>query len=378
MPSSPTAPLIRTLDTPTPNLRLADHLARVPDPRRARGKRYPLPGLLQVTISATLAGCRGFTAIGEWAQALSGHSLAGFGLRAAPGESNLRKLFARLDAAALDAELCLYAWTRTTTVDSRRVIAVDGKTLRGSRSATQRARHLVAALDHGSGTVVAQRAMDAKSNEIPALPDLVAALGERAAGAVITADALHTQTATATAILAAGADYLFTVKANQPGLVKRLKSLPWGKVPAGHTEDEKSHGRITRRTLKVIQAPENLGFAGAAQVAQLRRVVTRKATKTTEVVYLITSAGLPAATPARIAAWIRGHWGVENRLHWVRDVTFDEDRHQVRTGSGPQVMATLRNLGIGIHRMRGEANIARATRHAAWDPLGTCDLVLTL
>ncbi|MCI1748414.1 MAG: ISAs1 family transposase [Acidipropionibacterium sp.] len=378
MPSSPTAPAVRTSDTPAPNVRLVDHLARVPDPRKPRGTRYPLTGLLLLAISATLAGCRGFTAIGEWAHALTGHSLAGFGLRAAPGESNLRKLFARLDAAALDAELCLYAWTRTTTIDGRRVIAVDGKTLRGSRSATEKARHLVAALDHASGTVVAQQAVEAKSNEIPALPDLITALGERAAGAVITADALHTQTATATAILAAGADYVFTVKANQPGLHKRLKSLPWSRVPAGHVEVEKSHGRRVRRTLKVVQAPENLGFEGAVQVAQLRRVATRKGRKTTEVVYLITSAGLPAAPPARLAAWVRGHWAVENRLHWVRDVTFDEDRHQARTGSAPQVMATLRSVAIGIHRMRGEANIARAIRQAAWDPLATCDLVLTL
>ncbi|MCI1748702.1 MAG: transposase family protein [Acidipropionibacterium sp.] len=137
MPSSPTAPAVRTPDTPAPNARLADHLARVPDPRKPRGKRYPLTGLLLLAISATLAGCRSFTAIGDWAHALTSHSLAGFGLRAAPGESNLRTLFARLDAA-LDAQLCLYAWTRTTTIDGRRVIAVDGKTLRGSRSATQR------------------------------------------------------------------------------------------------------------------------------------------------------------------------------------------------------------------------------------------------
>jgi predicted transposase YbfD/YdcC len=110
----------------------------------------------------------------------------------------------------------------------------------------------------------------------------------------------------------------------------------------------------------------------------LRRVATRARRKTTEVVYLITSAGLPDASPARLAVWVRGHWGVENRLHWVRDVTFDEDRHQARTGSAPQVMAALRSVAIGIHRMRGEVNIAAAVRRAAWDPLGTCDLVLAL
>lgn len=377
MPSSPTAPSARTSDTHSPDARLADHLARVPDPRKPRGKRYPLSGLLLVAVSAAMAGCRGFTATGECTARLTVAALAGFGLRAAPGESTLHKLFTRIDAAALDAELCLYTWTRTTNVGGRRVIAVDGKTLRGSRSTTQRARHLVAALDHASGTIVAQSAVEAKSNEIPALPELVKALGERAAGAVITADALHTQTASASAITAAGADYVFTVKSNQPTLLKKLARQPWTKVPAGHVEVEKTHGRITRRTLKVIQAPAGLGFPGAAQIAQLRRVSTRNGKKTVEVVHLITSATLPAASPARIAAWIRGHWGVENRLHWVRNVTFDEDRSQVRTGSAPHVMASLWNLAIGIHRLARATNIAQATRQAAWDPPATCTLLLT-
>ncbi|QCV96974.1 ISAs1 family transposase [Acidipropionibacterium acidipropionici] len=353
-------------------------MSRVPDPRRARGKRYCLSGLLLVAVSAAMAGCRGLAAIGEWAARLTDEDLDGFGLRAAPGESTLRKLFARIDAAAMDGELCLYTWTRTVVVEGRRVIAVDGKTLRGSRSTTQRARHLVAGLDHSTGTVIAQQAVEAKSNEIPALPAMIAALGSRVEGAVITADALHTQTASATAILAAGADYVFTVKSNQPTLLKKLAGQPWTKVPTGHVEVEKSHGRRTRRTLKVLQAPQDLGFPGASQIAQLRRASARDGKKAVEVVYLITSAALPQASPDRIAAWIRGHWGVENRLHQVRDVTFDEDRSQIRTGQGPHVMASLRNLAISIHRLTGATNIARATRQAAWDPPATCTLLLTL
>lgn len=210
------------------------------------------------------------------------------------------------------------------------------------------------------------------------LPELVTALGQRAAGAVITADALHTQTASAASILAAGADYLFTVKSNQPTLLKKLAGQPWKHVPAGHADVEKAHGPRTRRTLKVIQAPADLGFPGASQIAQLRRASTRNGKKTVEVVYLITSARLPAASPARIAAWIRGHWGVENRLHQVRDVTLDEDRSQIRTGQAPHVMATIRNLAISIHRLTGATNIAQATRQAAWDSPATCTLLLTL
>jgi predicted transposase YbfD/YdcC len=226
--------------------------------------------------------------------------------------------------------------------------------------------------------VVAQQEVAAKSNEIPALPAIIAARGPRAPGALITADALHTQTASAAAILVAGADYLFTVKSNQPTLLAMIKRQPQTRVPAGHVEVATSHGRRIRRTLKVIQAPQAIGFPAAAQIAQLRRTSTRNAKKTVEVVYLITSAALPEASPARIAAWIRGHWGVENRLHWVRDVAFDEDRSQVRTGSAPHVMASLRNLAISIHRLARATNIAQATRRAAWDPPATCTLLFTL
>lgn len=224
MPSSPTAPPRTIPDTPLPDARLADHLSRVPDPRQARGKRYPVPGVLLVAVSAAMAGCRGFTATGEWAARLTDKNLNEFALRSAPGESTLRKLVARI-TAALDGHLCLYAWTRTTLA-ARHVIAVDGKTLPGSRSATERARHLVAGLDHMSGTVMAPPEVEAKSTEIPALPAVIKALGERAAGAVITADALHTQTASATAILAAGVDYVFTVKSNQSTLHKNLAGQP--------------------------------------------------------------------------------------------------------------------------------------------------------
>ena len=98
---------------------------------------------------------------------------------------------------------------------------------------------------------------------------------------------------------------------------------------------EKAHGRLTRRTLKVLQAPTGLGFPGAAQIVHRRWVASRAGKATTEIVYLITSVTLPEGSAARIAAWTRGHCGVENRLHWVRDVTLDEDRSQIRTASAP-------------------------------------------
>ena len=132
------------------------------------------------------------------------------------------------------------------------------------------------------------------------------------------------------------------------------------------------HGRRARRTIKVALAPVWIEFAGAAQVAQLRRTVTRKGKKTIEVVYLITSDS--DAGPAALAAWVRGHWDIENKLHRVRDVTCQEDKSLVRTGNSPRVMASLRSLAISLLRLDGHATIAAANHHAR-DPQRTLKLL---
>lgn len=173
--------------------------------------------------------------------------------------------------------------------------------------------------------------MAAKSNEIPAVRALLAAFTDLT-GAVVTIDALHTQTDTAQAIIARGADYVRTVKRNNPTLYERLKELPWKDVPATSSVTT-GRGRRTRRTIKVALVPAWISFAGAAQIAQVRRTVTKKGKKTVEVVYLITSDKM--VDPATLAAWNRGHWEIENKLHWVRDVTYQEDKSLVRTGNAP-------------------------------------------
>ena len=133
------------------------------------------------------------------------------------------------------------------------------------------------------------------------------------------------------------------------------------------------HGRRARRTIKTALAPAWIEFDGAAQVAQLRRTVTARGKKTVEIVYLITSDR--DADPATLAAWVRGHWHIENKLHWVRDVTYQEDKSLVRTGNAPRVMATLRSLAISLLRLDRHANIAAANRHHARDPQRTLNLL---
>jgi predicted transposase YbfD/YdcC len=353
---------------------LLDLLAQIPDPRKRRGRRHRLAGLLAVGIAAVIAGSRSFAAIGQWAADAGPEVLAALGAARGPAEeSTFRRAFALIDPGRLDQVLGAWLHTRAVQVSGRLVIAIDGKAVRGARDKDGKAPHLVAALAHGIGAVLGQVAVDAKSNEIPAVRDLLKAFASLT-GAVITIDAMHTQSDTAQVITGRGADYVMTVKGNMPTLYRQLKKLPWARVPAVSSVST-DHGRRARRTIKAVLAPAWIGFDGAAQVAQLRRTVTKKGKKTIEVVYLITSDS--DAGPAVLAGWVRGHWEIENKLHWVRDVTYQEDKSLVRTGNAPRVMAALRSLAISLLRLDGHPNIAAANRHHARDPQRTLKLLQT-
>ena len=186
LPSQPPEPEV------TPACRLPRHCLPI-RPRRAtndcwqRWRRCPTragcatrwPGVLALAVTATVAGCRSFAAIGQWAAETTADKLASLGLAGGgvPDESTLRKLFARLDADALDRALGVWMWTRTFTVDERRVIALDGKTIRGARTRPDgKAPHLLAAFDHGASAVLGQVAVDAKGDEIPAARTLLGQL----------------------------------------------------------------------------------------------------------------------------------------------------------------------------------------------------------
>ena len=220
--------------------------------------------------------------------------------------------------------------------------------------------------------VLGQVDVEAKTNEIPMFATVLDRID--LAGAVITADALHAQRAHAEYLVTRRqAHYLITVKRNQPGLHAQLAALPWRQIPIAHDARERGHGRAERRTPKVTAVAAGLAFPHAAQAIQIvrrRRPLTGKNSKkwSTETVYAITSLTAVQAQPAELARIVRGHWGIEDRLHWVRDVVYDEDRSQVRTGNGPRVMSSLRNLAIAILRLTGHASIAAALRYHARRP----------
>jgi predicted transposase YbfD/YdcC len=345
-------------------------LARVADPRHRRGVRHRLAVILGVAICAVLAGARSYTAIAEWAADADGQTLRVLGVTGrVPSESTFRRTLQRLDADALDDLAGAWAQERTMPgPGARRVIAVDGKTLRGSARGGEAGPHLLAALDHGHGVVLGQAEVGAKTNEIPMFSVLLDRIG--IADAVITADAMHAQRSHAEYLAGRRAHYLITVKRNQPGLHAQLATLPWRQIPVACQTRERGHGRAERRTLKVTAVAAGLAFPHAVQAIQIvrRRKLAGKNKWSAETCYAITSLTATQASPGELAAIIRGHWAIEDRLHWVRDMDFDEDRSQVRTASGPRVMATLRNLVLAILRLAGATSIAAALRHHARRP----------
>ncbi len=298
---------------------------------------------------ALVAGARSFTAIADWAADADDQILHGLGVNGAvPSEFTFRRTLQR---------------PGTDGFDGRRVIAVDGKTLRSPASGGEPGDHLLATLDHAYGAVLGQVEVGAKTNEIPMFPVLLDRID--ITGAVLTADALHAQRGHATYLAARGAHYVLTVKRNQPGLFAQLAALPWRQVPVAHDSRERGHGRYEHRVIKVTAVAAGLAFPHAAQAIQIvrRRKLPGKKKWSPETLYAIISLAATQASPAGLAAIIRGHWVIEDRLHWVRDMDYDEDCFQVRTASGPRIMAALRNLAVTILRLAGHASIAAALRY---------------
>jgi predicted transposase YbfD/YdcC len=390
---------------------LAAALAAVPDTRRRRGRRHGLTGLLAIGACACLTGATSYVAIGEWAAAQGQAVLdcLGDGLadRALPCEATLRRCLQATDTAALDAAVAGWAGARLaaqqaaaahaadrllTPLDAgRRVIAIDGKSLRGSAPrATPEQRHtatrgggrvhLVAALDQASGVTLGQVACSAeagKGGEVAAAHQLAATLDERGllAGSVLTVDAGFTARELAVDLRQRGAHWILRIKGNQKTLHARLKALPWAQVPEAARVRSVGHGRVETRTIRVIDLTgSNDGhgefFPAAAQALKVvRRRRDRHGRWSVQTVYAITSLDARDADPALLATWVRGHWSIEARLHWVRDVTFAEDHSQVRTGQGPANLAVLRTLAINALRLTGHTNIAAGLRKHARTPL---------
>jgi predicted transposase YbfD/YdcC len=249
-------------------------------------------------------------------------------------------------------------------------LALDGTSLRGALRDDGRCVHLFSAMVHGSGVVVGQEEVDQKSHEITAFGPLLNSLGD-ISGALITADAMHTQREHARGVVEEHhADYLFQVKDNQPTLLATLMAMDETCFSPEYAESARGHGRREHRYVRVADIPADVDFPHAAQVVLLYRERADLADVMTssETSYYVTSVTRDRGDAKNLGAHVRGHWGIESKVHYVRDWTFDEDRSQMRApGSRPRSLATLRNLAISLLRLAGGTNIAACTRWVARD-----------
>ncbi|MGW2207639.1 ISAs1 family transposase [Streptomyces sp. NPDC001774] len=341
------------------------------DPRGRRGRRYPLVALVRAAACAVAAGARSYTAVGHWLRRAPQDALAwlGFpvrgalGVRPAASMDTVRRVVERLHPDGLAVLLRPAGTERDRPVR----LAADGKSARGSRTRTRTAAHFLAVIDQDD-QVIAQLRVPDKTNEVPCLREILGPLDIE--GAWVSADALHTQRETARFLVAdKKAHYLLTVKLNQPTLYARCRRLPWEKATAKYYGRTEGHGRKETRVIQVLTV-SHLDFPHARQVARVTRHRTDTATgrRTRETVYVITDLSSRQAKPQDIALALRGHWHIESKIHYVRDVLWDEDRSQIRTGHGPENMATLRNTTLNRLRATDATNMTEAVRDLSYDP----------
>ena len=365
---------------------LIEVFAELPDFRCCRGKRHPLPAILSLACCAMLCGSRSYSAIAEWGRNYGARIAQALGFtHNTPCAATLHTVFRHIDRDAVEAKLG--AWAEGIVVSTPPAQAVgdaavelDGKTLRGSRKQGAPGVHLLAALAPPRGLTLAHQAVDAKTKAITQVETVLSQLV--LPGRVFTMDALLTQRQVAQTIVAGGGDYVMIVKDNQRQFrsdIELVFTLP----PAGDRQEtartvDIGHGRIVQRNITTSEALVGYSdWPGLAQVFELGRYVITQKTgeERVEVVYGVTSLRPERVTPGQLLALVRGHWHIENKSHWVRDVTFDEDRSQVRCGNIPHVMAALRNTAIGLLRWAGHTNIAAACRRLAAQPAEALALI---
>jgi predicted transposase YbfD/YdcC len=357
------------------------HFADLPDPRRKQGKRHKLSDLIVIAVCAVVCAADSWADVADFGRAKLKWFKTFLDLpHGIASQDTFERVFARLDPDAFEA--CFEAWTRALAGSSGgQLLAIDGKKIRRSfqhawNSST--ATHLVSAFVQANATVLAQLAVDVKENEILAIPKLLELLDLKQA--VVTIDAIGCQTAIAQQIVAGGGDYVLAVKDNQPTLAYKLAKEfhAWrleGFVSITHDHHqtvEGDHGRVETRDVWAVDQLAWLGDEGArwpglqsVVLVESRREVAGGATSTERRCYI---SSLPADAP-RLAQCIRGHWAIENRLHYVLDVSFAEDQARQRCGHSAQNFARLRRIALNLlRRDRSKKRGVKGKRlNAAWD-----------
>ena len=355
----------------------------VPDGRSGQGRDHPVAAVLALAAAAVVAGMKGYTAIAGWVRDVPAPVLADLYLRTGagparpPSKATIWRVVTDADADVFDATVG--SWLMSTLLsepaargaegdDPAQLIPVrlDGKTVRGARDDAGNQRHLLAALvgrTAQTSVIAAQAEVGVKTNEVPMATVVLGQIDLH--GTLVTADALHTVKATAEFIRQGGGEFILPVKENRKTLFDALDALPWHQVPIAHTATDRGHGRITTRTIQVLPAPEDLPFPHVSQVYLIERHVSDLHGNPVSAVAAlgVASPAPDRASPADLARHVRQQWAIES-LHWLRDTLYQEDKSQVRTRSGPRIMAALRNLAICALRLSGRTDVTEATRWA--------------
>ncbi len=361
---------------------IAEHFAELPDPRGAKGKRHALMVILTIAIMAVICGNDDFEGMEEFGLSkrpwLAGFLDLAHGI---PTADTFRRVFARLDPEAF--ERCFMGWMRGLVGSlGGKLIAIDGKTLRRSFQNAwdpHSAVHMVSAFVQANSLVFAQMAVDDKSNEITAIPRLLELLDLH--GATVSIDAMGCQRNIAGKIKEGGGEYVLALKGNQGILEAKVQTLFEEAVHQGfkglihevHEETDAGHGRIKKRTLWITPEVEHLGeaargFAGLSGVAMVeseREILGDRSTKERRY-YLFSHQDV---TAERMAEFVRGHWSVENNLHWMLDVQFNEDQSRVRTGHSAENLSRVRRAALNLLKQEKTCRkgIAIKRLKAGWD-----------
>jgi predicted transposase YbfD/YdcC len=338
--------------------------ATIPDRRGSHGKRYPLPILLLLVMLGIMSGYRGYRGLSRFMQRHRVTLSARLNLRsqALPDYSTIRRLFQQVDFQAVATVLT--GWmTEVGWLQSGDDCAIDGKSLANTlvhhKDAAQNFVSIVSIFQLRDGLVVGQQVFEnGKQSEIAVVQSLLAQL--EVTGIVFSLDALHLQKKTVKLIHDAGNDYVIGVKANQRNLYRLIVQQSQTQTPASRViQSRKGHGRQLQRTVSVFDLPDatKRQWAGAQQAIHVYQVGQRQGKPYEANLYYLTSLQQDAT---RLSTRTQGHWGIENRLHWVKDVVLGEDAASIKQNAPASLMGILRNLALSLFRAHGYPSIVAA------------------
>jgi len=358
-------------------LSILTHFSSLKDPRIDRTKKHLLADIIALTICAVISNAEGWEEIEAYGK--EKHEFLKTFLQlpnGIPSHDTIERVFQRIKPA--EFERCFCQWTQALARElGIKLVAIDGKTLRRSfdRASAKAALHLISAWSVENHLLLGQQAVDGKSNEITAIPKLLQLL--ELEGAIVTIDAMGCQKEIARQIVKQKADYVLAVKDNQPTLHEflrdyflnlHLSDFEGVKYDIRVTRG-KAHGRQEERRYVTTAAPEQLlrqfpEWEGLQSIGQAMTITQRDGQETCEIRYFINSF---KSNAGKFAHAVRGHWGIENSLHWVLDVTFEEDQSRIRKGHGAENFALLRRLAIAlIKRAQLKGSVRRHRKTAGW------------